>query len=147
MPVMGVAGVVLCLVVGLWGCAPADPGSGPQGPAELRVSPGEVSPGDEVMITLLNRSERELGYNLCVAVLDRREGEGDEAGEWVEWPDPPAEICTMELRVLDPGNTSSFRHTIPGGVTPGEYRFRTGVESPLGEGRVDVVSDSFRITD
>jgi hypothetical protein len=51
----------------------------------------------------------------------------------------------MELRILAPGASADFRHTIPAGVRGGEYRFRVGVEAPLGEDRVEVVSGPFRI--
>lgn len=121
-------------------CAPQEAGNGAGGAMELRVEPGEVRAGEEVMITLVNGSAGDLGYNLCVATLDRREG-----GEWVERPEPPAEVCTMELRVLAPDDSASFRHTIPSGLPPGEYRFRTGVEAPLGGPRVDAESHAFRI--
>jgi hypothetical protein len=131
-----------CAALSMWGCVPADPGNGPAGSAELQVSPESVRAGEEVMLTLVNRSEQDLGYNLCPAVLDRREED-----DWVEWPVAPAEVCTMELRVLAPAGSSTYRHTIPGGVEPGEYRFRTGVESPLGEGRVDVTSAPFQVVE
>jgi hypothetical protein len=133
-------GAVTALAFVGGGCAPAGPPAGAGGVADLRVTPGEAQPGDEVMVTLANRSDRELGYNLCVAVLDRRED-----GDWVEWPEPPAEVCTMELRMLSPGETASFRHTLPPRLVAGEYRFRTDVEAPLGEGRVTVTSAGFRV--
>lgn len=121
-------------------CAPHEPGNGAGGAMELGVEPGEVRAGEEVMLTLVNGSSGDLGYNLCVATLDRREG-----GQWVERPEPPAEFCTMELRVLGPDDSASFRHTIPAGLPAGEYRFRTGVEAPVGGPRVEVESHAFRI--
>jgi hypothetical protein len=134
-------GVMTPLVaVLLCGCVPADPAQGPAGVADLRVSPAEARAGEEVMLTLENRSDRELGYNLCPAVLDRRTDAG-----WEEWPEAPAEVCTMELRTLAPARSGSYRHTLPSGMPAGEYRFRTTVEAPLGEGRVDVASAPFEV--
>jgi hypothetical protein len=134
------AAAVPVLVSMLAGCAPADPADGPGAVADLRVTPAEARAGDEVMLTLENRSDRPLGYNLCPAVLDRRAG-----ADWEEWPEAPAEVCTMELRTLSPESSSSFRHTLPSRLEPGEYRFRTTVEAPLGEGRVEVASEPFAV--
>lgn len=131
---------VLSTILFLVGCAPGNAPGEPTGTAELRVDPESVEPGGEVLLTLVNRSDDPMGYNLCVAVLERREG-----GEWVEWPERPTEVCTMELRILDPEESGSFRHTLPGRVPAGEYRFRTGVEAPLGEDRVEVASEIFRV--
>lgn len=137
--IAGIAGLGFCCAL-LGACTPPEPSDDPGGLAELRVSPDAVSAGDEVMLTLVNRSDGELGYNLCPAVLDRREG-----GEWVEEPLRPAEVCTMELRVLSPGDSSHYRHMVPPALAAGEYRFRTGIEAPLGEGRVEVASGAFQV--
>jgi hypothetical protein len=118
---------------------PADtPGTGSF--ATLSVQPARTSPGGEVTITLTNRSERDIGYNLCPAVLDRRVGD-----DWVQHPEPPAEVCTMELRILQPGASDSFRHSLPAGLPAGTYRFRLGVEWPLGDARVGVASGPFEV--
>jgi hypothetical protein len=132
--------VVPVLAAMLAGCAPADSAGNTGAVADLRVTPTEARAGDEVMLTLENRSDRPLGYNLCPAVLDRRAGE-----DWEEWPEAPAEVCTMELRTLSPESSSSFRHKLPSGLEPDEYRFRTTVEAPLGEDRVEVVSEPFAV--
>jgi hypothetical protein len=142
---MGLHDIAGLIGVCVWGlslgaCAPQEPSGDPVGVAELRVSPDEVAAGEEVDVTLVNRSEDLLGYNLCPAVLDRREGDG-----WVEDPLRPAEVCTMELRTLAPGDSGHFRHTVPPALTAGEYRFRVGIEAPLGGGRVEVASGPFQV--
>jgi hypothetical protein len=124
----------------LVGCATTDPDRGDAAVAELRVEPTEARAGGEVMLTLENRSDAELGYNLCPSVLDRRTEEG-----WEQWPQAPAEICTMELRMLPIGSSSSYRHTLPSRLEPGEYRFRTGVEVAAGEDWVQVASEAFEV--
>jgi hypothetical protein len=126
--------------VGAWSCAPPEQSLEGDEALQLSVEPAEVRAGDEVVLTLTNRSGDPVGYNLCVAVLDQRA-----ADEWVERPERPTEFCTMELRVLPPEESATYRHTVPAELPPGEYRFRTGVESPLGEGRVEVGSSPFRI--
>lgn len=108
--------------------------------ADLTVEPSQARPGGEARLTLTNRSDHEIGYNLCPAVLDRRVD-----GEWERHPEAPTEICTMELRVLDPGDSDSFRHTLPGSLPAGTYRFSVGVEWPLGEEWVELTSDSFEV--
>jgi hypothetical protein len=123
----------------LLACAPAIPPGALPG-AELRVSPREVEAGGEITLTLVNHSREDIGYNLCPVVLERR---GD--GEWRLRPERPAEVCTMELRILSPDQSADFRHRIPSGLPPGEYRFRAGIEHPLGERQTGIASHPFRI--
>lgn len=108
--------------------------------AQLRVDRDPVPAGEDLTLTLTNRSEEWLGYNLCVATLERRDGDA-----WVPAEEQPTEICTMELRTLQPEASDDFRHTIPPALAAGEYRMRTNVEWPLGEGQQTVATRSFRI--
>jgi hypothetical protein len=139
MSVVEMVGMGLCFVL-VGACARQEAAEGPGGMAELRVAPEAVGAGDQVMLTLVNRSDGDLGYNLCPAVLDRREG-----GEWVEERLRPAEVCTMELRVLPAGDSSTYHHTVPSALRAGEYRFRVGIEAPLSGGRVEVASGPFEV--
>ncbi len=108
--------------------------------AELRVDRDAVSAGEDVTLTLTNRSDEMIGYNLCVSTLEYRDGES-----WVQAAEQPTEICTMELRTLSPDGSDSFRHTMPAGLPPGEYRMWTNVEWPLGAGQETLITRSFRI--
>lgn len=127
-------------------CAPMPPADGADGAnggtavAELRVDRASYRPGDPIRVTLVNRSDDSIGYNLCVTALDRRNG-----ATWNDASLPLAEACTMELRTLAPGATADFDHTLPTGITAGDYRVRTAVEAPLGGSRVGVASGAFRI--
>jgi len=129
----------LVLVMVAAGCA-TNGGRNADPFATLTVQPARVAPGGPATLTLTNRSDQPLGYNLCPAALERQLGD-----DWEERPERPAEFCTMELRTLDPGASGTFEHTLPAPLPPGTYRFRVGVEWPLGEGWVDVVSEPFEV--
>jgi hypothetical protein len=138
----GLAAVSTVTLV-LVGCAAperAQDDSGNPDGVELRVDARRVSPGEAVTIRLVNRSDGELGYNLCPAVLERRT-----SGGWEVDPHPLVEVCTMELRLLSPGGSAEYRHTIPPAVRAGEYRFRVAVEAPLSQPQVPVVSGAFEV--
>lgn len=91
---------------------------------------------DTIMITLFNRSSRDVGYNLCASALERRSG-----SNWVPVPTVPDRVCTMELRMLPPGQRASYRSVYVTPLQPGEYRVTTGVEVAGGWGAVQ--SNSF----
>jgi hypothetical protein len=128
----------------LAGCAPPAPAPAPGtggGPVlDLTVQPQPARAGQEVVLTLTNRSDREVGYNLCPTLLQRRVG-----GDWQTSPVPFTEVCTMELRVLAPGDSATFRHPLPTGIPAGTYRFWAGVEWPLGGARAGVQSAPFEV--
>lgn len=108
--------------------------------AHLAVEPTQSSAGGQVTLTLMNRSEQALGYNLCPVAIERLVGDA-----WEERSERPAEFCTMELRVLDPGASATYEHTVPS-LPPGTYRFRASVERPLGGEQAAVVSEQFEVS-
>lgn len=77
--------------------------------------------GDAVRLTLANRSNGPVGYNLCTSTLLRR---GDDGG-WA--PVQTDLVCTMEIRSLSPGESASFAYPVSG-ISSGEYSWRTNVE-------------------
>jgi hypothetical protein len=132
-----VAGVMLAAA-----CMPPQPEEDAETAfAELRVNRSMVAAGGEIELTLVNRSQNQIGYNLCTASLERLLAE-----EWQQVPESPAEVCTMELRILQPGGSDSFQHTMPAALQAGVYRFRTGVEYPLGDSFTAVTSGRFEVT-
>jgi hypothetical protein len=142
---MSKAAATIAVLVGFGACAPNMAENGPNGGGvveglQLQVDRSVASPGGEIRITLTNGSNAQVGYNLCVASLERLMG-----GEWAAVPESPAEVCTMELRTLAPGGTDRFTHTVPSGLGAGTYRFATRVEAPLGGGMVTVRSGRFEI--
>lgn len=97
------------------------------------------APGSgRVLLTLENLSSGQVGYNLCTSRLERRDGE-----RWTALPSD--EVCTMELRTLDPARSVAYEKDLPPGITPGEYRYVTSVESPLGEGQRVIASAPFHV--
>lgn len=98
----------------------------------LTAQPG----GDRVTLTLTNGTSSPVGYNLCSSALERRSG-----GTWtlVETD----EICTMELRTLQPGASATFNKRWPSNAGSGEFRYVTRVESPLSGSGVHVATDPF----
>jgi hypothetical protein len=118
--------------------APADPPPPASSTiAGVRLSAERVSPGI-IRLALDNGAPHQIGYNLCSSALQRRSG-----STWE--PVGTGEICTMELRTLNPGFDATFEKTLPSGLAAGEYRYITNVESPLGTKQTGVVTDSFRV--
>lgn len=90
-----------------------------------------------MLLRLTNGSDSPIGYNLCASSLERQ----DET-----WTQMPSDImCTMELRTLSSGATATFEREIREAITPGTYRFRTAVESPLGVRSIGVVSNTISL--
>jgi hypothetical protein len=135
-----VARLMLPLALAAGACAPHMTNGSATPGLTLEAAPVEARAGSTVTLTLVNGSAHEAGYNLCVAALDRRVD-----GEWQEHPERPAEVCTMELRIVRPGESGTFQHTLPRAVPAGTYRFRTGVDWPFGEGNVGIVSNELNV--
>lgn len=106
----------------------------------LVVERASYAPGDTVAARLENGSELAVGYNLCLASLERREGAG-----W-RVVDEPLVICTAELRTLEPGGSVPYRRALSAGLEAGVYRLRTAVELRLvGGPHVQVGSATFTV--
>lgn len=110
------------------------------GAATLRVEPTTVSAGDSLVLVLVNGLEEPLGYNLCTSVLEWRRGEAWE-------PMPSDRVCTMELRILEPGQDDRFAVQMPElpQLPAGEYRALTGVEHMTSGGRTELASEPFHV--
>jgi hypothetical protein len=112
-------------------------------PAGLRltVEPRVAAPGATVTLVLHNGTAHEAGYNLCSSGLGQLRSDG-----WHGVPDN--RVCTRELRIVMPGSQARYQTRLPTSLAPGEYRFRTGVEAPLGRGIPGlerIYSDSFTV--
>jgi hypothetical protein len=101
----------------------------------LTVSPDPASAGQMVTLTLHNGTAEEIGYNLCTSGLQR-----EVDGSWQQVPED--RICTMELRLLPPGEEAIFPLELP--ATPaGTYRYVNRLER--GAAMQDVHGEPFRI--
>ena len=104
------------------------------------VERSSYAPGDTVAARLVNESDLAVGYNLCLASLERREGAG-----WLV-VDEQLVICTADLRTLEPGESVPYRRGLSAGLESGVYRLRTRVELRLTGGpQVEVGSAPFTI--
>jgi hypothetical protein len=126
------------LVVLLAACAPLAENGPAMADVRLNLDPAPAAAGDSTSLVLSNESAQSVGYNLCVSQLEQWDGDA--------WrPVPEGRVCTMELRILDPGGTARFGLSLPPALAPGEYRYSTRLEM-MDTGETDVVrSESFRV--
>lgn len=120
-------------------CAPvaSAPEPSPQPNSRVFFTAERVSPAT-VRLALDNGSPDPIGYNLCTSELQRRGTSG-----WI--PVDTGEVCTMEMRTLSPGHDATFEKQLPSGLAAGDYRYVTGIESPLGGSRVVLETDAFTV--
>jgi hypothetical protein len=98
-------------------------------------APEEANSGSGVTLTLLNGSAAQIGYNLCTSSLE------SSAGREI----PTNQVCTMELRLLEPGGSATHRYSLPVNMLEGSYRFATQVHW-TDEGRTATVrSNAFEV--
>lgn len=96
--------------------------------------------GDVGGMTLRNAGERMLGYNACTWTLER----GDD-GAWRTAPHEDERMCTMELRLLEPGRSVDINFSFDERLPAGEYRLRAWLERMESGGREHVLSRPFAI--
>ncbi len=63
-------------------------------------------PGDAAMLTLANRTDAEVGYNLCLSQLQVRDG--------MQWMRRDVEQgCILVQRTLQPGDHTTYAYQLP----------------------------------
>jgi hypothetical protein len=135
---MRLTAAFLTMLFGACTTVPADPPPPASSTiAGVRLSAERIS-SSIIRLALDNGAPHQIGYNLCSSALQRRSG-----STWE--PVGTGEICTMELRTLNPGFDATFEKTLPLNMSAGEYRYITNIESPLGAQQAGVASDSFRL--
>ena len=120
--------MLLLVVAAIAGCAMSSVDAG--------VTLTAARTGNNVMLTLRNGSTTPVLYNLCSSGLQRMNGAAWEAVE-------TGDICTMELRTLEPGASATFEKTLPPDLRAGEYRYVTNVDAD--GNRSVVTSNPFRV--
>ena len=131
--------VIACLILAACTQLPTEPQTAEareESPLQLHAQRTSES---AIVLTLRNESPATVGYNLCSSTLERRAG-----GSWQTVPEEI--VCTRELRTLPPSGSATFDRHVPRTLAPGEYRFVTQVESPLGGGTTIVASNTLTIT-
>jgi hypothetical protein len=110
----------------------------------LTLDKTEYAPGAAAVMTLSSQRSDTLGYNPCSS----RSVERDMGGNWVVHAEPNR-MCTMELRMLNPGQSQSVPATLPGDLTAGTYRivmqFQPQSAGGQAAGSVRAVSPSFTV--
>jgi hypothetical protein len=110
----------------------------------LRTDKTQYSAGEQMTLTLENRSASSYAFNPCTRSVEREEG-----GAWTPVPEP-GRMCTMEAWILDPKGTRTGPTELPTPLAPGRYRVvvRLTVESPGGApgSAITAVSDPITIT-
>jgi hypothetical protein len=120
--------------------APSPPQSSPftpepAGPPSLRALPREVAAGGTVTLMLANGTPEGLGHNLCTSTLLASGGSEVRTDN----------ICTMELRVVEPGATATYPYRLPASLRPGTYRLRTSIEYMTSGRRTTLTSNDFSV--
>jgi hypothetical protein len=122
----------------LCACGPRVQGDAAGDTVTLRVEPATARSGSTVQLVLSNGSAGAVGYNLCSSGLERRTAD-------VWQPVPSDRVCTMELRLLPPGEQVSYPIDLPPGLAAGEYRFVTNLEYQATATSGVVRSEGFRV--
>lgn len=107
---------------------PAAGGSASADSVSLRTDKRTYRAGEQVTLTLENRSASTYAFNPCTRSVEREAG-----GAWTPVPEPDR-VCTMEAWILDPRGTRTGTTELPARLAPGRYRavLRLTVESSPG---------------
>jgi hypothetical protein len=85
----------------------------------------QYQPGDTVQLVLQNQGIQEVGYNLCVVRIERREDSG-----WTYTPHlGEAEACPLMLHTLRGGAQAHDTLRLPVELRAGEYRIVHDVDT------------------
>jgi hypothetical protein len=109
----------------------------------LRTDKAQYGAGEQMTLTLENRSASSYAFNPCTRSVEREEG-----GAWTPVPEPDR-MCTMEAWILDAKGTRTGTTELPTPLAAGRYRVvvRLTVESPGGASgsAVTAVSDPIEV--
>lgn len=72
--------------------------------------------GETVVLSLENKSDEDLGYNLCSAYYEQKNENG-----WLAMPS--LRLCTAEVYSLEPGRITTYEYELDASLPAGEYRF------------------------
>ena len=108
----------------------------------LRTDKAQYKAGEQIALTLENKSAAGYAFNPCSRAIEREDG-----GSWTAIPELDR-MCTMEAWILDPRGTRTGNTELPASLAPGRYRVvvRLTVESPAGGSAITAVSDPITVS-
>jgi hypothetical protein len=128
----------------LQACAPASAPITPAPPAGPRASLStdlpSYGPGAEVRLRLANPGPGAIGYNLCRSRLEQFTQQ-----RWTELR-PLAEVCTAELRSLQPRQEAAYVFRLDAATPAGQYRVSTRIEDMAAGRGTEITSNTFAVT-
>lgn len=110
--------------------------------ARLTLDLTRYSPGATVTMRIRSETSDTLGFNQCSSrVVERQDG-----SRWVAHPEP-GRMCTMQLQLLMPNETTVATTDLPQDIRAGTYRIVLTLsrQSASNPGTVRAVSPSFRV--
>jgi hypothetical protein len=112
------------------------------GGATLTLDLTSYSPGATVAMRIRNQTSDTLGFNQCSSrVVERQEG-----SRWVAHPEP-GRMCTMQLQLLMPSDTTTATTDLPQDIGSGTHRIVLSLsrQSAANPGTIRAISPSFRV--
>lgn len=114
----------------------------PSGGATLTLDLTSYSPGATVAMRIRNQTSDTLGFNQCSSrVVERHDG-----GSWAAHPEP-GRMCTMQLQLLMPQDTTTATTDLPQDLRTGTYRIVLSLsrQSSANPGTVRAISPNFTV--
>jgi hypothetical protein len=114
-----------------------------QSGATLTLDLTTYSPGATVAMRIRSQTSDTLGFNQCSSrVVERQEG-----SSWVAHPEP-GRMCTMQLQLLMPNDTTTATTDLPQDLRAGSYRIVLSLsrQSASNPGTVRAISPTFRVS-
>ncbi len=130
---------VLCAAL-LCGCNHLDGIFGSSEDAELYTDRAQYGSDEAITLTLANRANEKLGYNLCSSTLEEHRG-----GKWQVSALQAGWVCTAALYLLDPDQQASFIFDFATPRPAGRYRFRSTLFFNGSAERLELTTNEFRV--
>lgn len=94
----------------------ADPGDSRADGATVTTTASSYTPGSRVGLRITNNTGSTLGYNACTRTIEHNNN-----GNWSPIPEPNR-MCTMQINLIEPGQTRSDATDLPNSMPVGTYR-------------------------
>ena len=131
--------LLMAVLLLLPGCGPTMQSEGSAPGVTLSADRATARAGEGIELILSNNGAEPVGYNLCSSGMEMRAGE-----TWQ--PVQVDRMCTMELRILEAGQSARYPLDIPSTAQAGEYRFVTGVTGMNSDSTSTLATGAVRVT-